>query len=527
MKKRDKKQLMEIEGTEGVAKKKKKRKKAPVIIAIVVIVFIVIQVASCALMPEAGAVVTTTTAFRGDLQESISTSGTVSGEEQKVLFAPVGGRLAEVYVAAGDAVKTGDMLISYDMEEAEDRMQQAALQQTKSTASYQSAMANSSESQAKLNEANHNLGVLNEQIKNQKAYLTDLQNELSDSLRGTNNALANQSYELNSQSTELQRQLALLDKNAADYVTRYADLQKQLQDVNLQLAQTQLLQSTASNSDYVAEMELKIAEAQEQLAGFEKYKAEMETQKASNENTVLDSYGKQQYSADKELASMTYEAAEEDYYTAKQGIVAEFDGIVTACTAVQGSTVTDGMQLLTLESSNDVKVSFNASKSDVEKLAIGQKAAITISGNSYEGEVSKINRMATLSASNTPMVGVEVHISNPDDRIILGLDAKLTVYTNKAEGALLIPVEVINADKDGDFLYVVENNVVVRKPITCGISSDTYTEVLEGITEEDEIIVTSYTALEEGMAVTVMEEELMQQLEGSTDSALSVSVTTE
>lgn len=527
MKKKDKNQLIETEGTDGVAKRKKKRRKAPVIILIIVVIYIVIQVASCALAPETGAVVTTTTAFRGDLQESISTSGMVSGEEQKVLFAPVSGKLSEVYVAAGDAVKAGDMLISYDMKEAEDRLQQATLQQTKSNASYQSAMANNSENQAKLNEANHNLGVLNEQIKNQKAYLTDLQDELNDSLRGTNNALANQSYELNSKSTDLQKQIAMLDINAADYATKYADLQKQLQDVNQQLAQTQLLQSTASNSDYVAEMEKKIAEAQEQLSGFEKYKAEMESQKATSESTVLNSYGKQQYSADKELASLTYEAAEEDYYTAKQGIVAEFDGIVTTCTAVQGSTVTDGMQLLTLESSNDVKVSFYASKSDVEKLAIGQEANITISGNSYEGTVSKINRMATMSASNTPMVGVEVHISNPDDRIILGLDAKLTVYTNKAEGALLIPVEVINADKDGDFLYVAENNVVVRKPITCGISSDTYTEVLEGITEEDEIIVTSYTTLEEGMAVTVMQEDIMQQLEGSTNSGTSVSVTSE
>lgn len=525
MKRRDKNQL--LEGTEGVVQKKKKRKKAPVIIAIIVIIFVVIQVASCALMTETGAVVTTTAAFRGDLQESISTSGTVSGERQRVLFAPVNGKIAEVYVAAGDAVKTGDVLISYDMKEAETRLQQATLQQTKSTASYQSAMANNGESQAKLNEANHNLGVLNEQIKNQKAYLTKLQDELSESLRGTNNALANLSYELNVESTDLQKQIAALDKNAADYAAKYADLQKKLQDVNQQLAHTQMQQSTAGNSDYVAEMEKKIAEAQEQLSGFEKYKAEMESQKASSENTVLDSYGKQQYSADKELASMTYKAAEEDYYIAKQGIVAEFDGIVTACTAVQGSTVTDGMQLLTLESSSDVKISFNASKSDVEKLAIGQKAAVIISGNSYEGEVSKINRMATLSASNTPMVGVEIHISNPDDRIILGLDAKLTVYTNKAESALLIPVEVINADKDGDFLYVVEEGVIVRKPITCGISSDTYTEVLEGITEEDQIVVTSYSTLEEGMAVTVMEEQAMQQLEGASNSGLSVSVTTE
>ena len=98
-----------------------------------------------------------------------------------------------------------------------------------------------------------------------------------------------------------------------------------------------------------------------------------------------------------------------------------------------------------------------------------------------------------------------MHLTEVDDNIILGMDAKVTVYTKKAENTLLIPVEVINADRDGDFLYVAENGVVVKKQIVCGISTDTYTEVLEGITEEDQIITGSYVGnLEEGMAVTVL-----------------------
>ena len=222
--------------------------------------------------------------------------------------------------------------------------------------------------------------------------------------------------------------------------------------------------------------------------------------------STLNGYQSQAYAADKDLAQLTYQEAQEQYDAAKKGIVADFDGIVTECTGVSGASVTEGAQLITLETSQNVKVSFDASKSDVAKLAIGQKVDITISGNKYEGEIAKINRMATLNASNTPMVGVEVHLTNPDDKIILGLDAKLTVHTNSAQDTLLIPVEAINADKNGDFLYVIENGMVVKRAITCGISSDEYTEVLDGITEEDQIIVNSLTgvSLEEGMAVTAV-----------------------
>ena len=62
----------------------------------------------------------------------------------------------------------------------------------------------------------------------------------------------------------------------------------------------------------------------------------------------------------------------------------------------------------------------------------------------------------------------------------------------------------IESDKEGDFLYVVENGVVAKRPVVCGISTDSYTEIVEGLSEDDVIILTALTTLEEGMTVTVM-----------------------
>ena len=484
--------------------KKKKRKKAPIIIAIIVILFLVIRIVSCAISGDAGVMVSTTTAFRGDIEQSVSTSGKVVSEEKEILFAPVSGRLSEINVAAGDAVKAGDVLMTYDMDQMEERLQEATLQQTKSSASYNSTMTENSKSQAKLNEANTNLAVLDQQLTDYKAYLKELQDKLSKSQRETQRQLSEESYNLSRKSADLNKELQ-------DGVTaeRAAEINKELQNISSDQARNSYVQSIASSSDYVVNMQNEIASVQEHITECENYKAQMQSQKGTSEGTILNGYQSQAYAADRDLAQLTYKEAEEQYYSAKKGIVADFDGIVTECTGVSGAGVTEGAQLITLESSNNVKVTFDASKSDVAKLAVGQKVDVTISGNKYEGEISKINRMATLNASNTPMVGVEVHLTNPDDKIILGLDAKLTVHTNSAQNTLLIPVEAINADKNGDFLYVMENGMVVKKPVTCGISSDEYTEILDGITEEDQIIVNSLTgvSLEEGMAVTAVPQE--------------------
>ncbi len=484
---------------------KKKRKKAPVIIAVIAILLIVIRMVSCAFPGNAGVMVSTTNAFRGDIEENVSTSGKVASEEKEILFAPVSGRLSEINVAAGDAVKAGDVLMTYDMDQMEERLQEATLQQTKSSASYNSTMTENSKSQAKLNEANTNLTVLDQQLADYKAYLKELQDKLSTSQRETQRQLSEESYELSRKSADLSKEL----QDSSTSADRAKEINKELQDISASQARNSYVQSIASSSDYVVNMQNEIASVQEHITECENYKAQMQSQKGTSESTILNGYQSEAYAADRDLAQLTYKQAEEQYYSAKKGIVADFNGIVTECTGVSGASVAEGAQLITLESSENVKVTFDASKSDVAKLAIGQKVDVTISGSKYEGEIAKINRMATLNASNTPMVGVEVHLTNPDDKIILGLDAKLTIHTDSAQNTLLIPVEAINADKNGDFLYVVENGMVVKKAITCGISSDEYTEVLEGITEEDEIIVSSLTgaSLEEGMAVTAVPEQ--------------------
>ncbi len=465
---------------------KKKRKKLPIIIAVIAVVLIAFRVAAGMGAAQPGAYVTTISAVRGDLQESISTSGTVMSEEVKVIFAPVSGTLAEVNVEAGNAVKAGEQLISYDMDKMEKTLRQSALQLEKSMAGYDNAVARDSQNQAELREATINLGVLNQQIEDNKAYLKVLQDNLSQSQRETSNALAAESF-------ELQRRLQELTPGTKEY-----------EEVSAEIARNSYIQQIAGSSDYVAQMQKEIGDVQERIAEYEEYKARMESQKTTSEAAMMNSYDKTQQDVDNELANLSYQETEEEYYIAKKGIVAEFDAIVTECSAISGAGVNSGMQLLTLENSQKLKISFDASKYDIEKLELGQKADVVISGRTYQGEVSKINRMAVRNASNTPMVGVEIHLTDADDTIILGMDAKLTIYTKKAENALLIPVEAINADREGDFLYVIENGVVVRRSIVCGISSDVYAEVKEGLTEQDEIILTSYSDLEEGMAVTVI-----------------------
>ena len=101
-------------------------------------------------------------------------------------------------------------------------------------------------------------------------------------------------------------------------------------------------------------------------------------------------------------------------------------------------------------------------------------------------------------------MGVDVGIDNPDENIFLGVEAKVYVHMAKAEGVVTVPIEVINSDREGDFVYVEENGVVAKRRITVGISSDSASEVKEGLSEGDNVIMANGMEFEEGTAVTAM-----------------------
>ena len=133
---------------------------------------------------------------------------------------------------------------------------------------------------------------------------------------------------------------------------------------------------------------------------------------------------------------------------------------------------------------------------------------IDISGKEYEGTVTKINKMATPNSSGVPMVAARVHIDNPDSNVYLGIEARLKITTAQRQDALLVPVEAVNIDNDGNFCYIIENGALVKKYITTGISSSDYIEVTDGLSEKEEVVTSAVMDmdLEEGMEVTPMSE---------------------
>lgn len=486
MSEEEKKIKKEKKPLDKAAKKKRRRIIFGCIAGVLVIAFIVMKVTAG---EEPQAIVSTANAWTGEIEEVINTSGTVTTLETKNYFSDVDVKIAEVSVKAGDAVKAGDVLITYDAEALTRKEELAQLSAQSQEGSYKNTVQNNNATLGDLNEANINLEVLDQQIEDTEAYIKNLEAKIE------------------KKKSDLAYFGTLLQITVLEYQDKQAkgNFSKEDEDTYLELQkQVQLNTYEQQNNEEIRGWQDELEVYNDMLAGYKEYRSEMKSQKSSAEAGKMNAGAKEELEANKQTKEIETEDTLKSLETAKSGVMAEFDGVVTEISAVEGGSVPVGGALLKLESTEDVMVRISVTKYDLDKIAVGQSTRISIGNKDYQGEVSKINKMAETNNSGAAVVGTEIMITNPDSDLILGVEAKVIISTAKEENAVLVPVSAVNIDLDGEFVFVVEENILVKKSVVTGISSDLYMQIKEGLSDGEQVVTDVSAGLSEGMTVMAM-----------------------
>ena len=498
MRKKEKK-AKNMEGAKGTPKRKKKWLK--IVIPAVIVLFLIMRSVISSRNAAAGIPVYTQAVSTGDIDTRLSISGKVMAEESTTFFAPAEAKVEEIEVTKGDIVKAGDVLLCFDKEAVAYAKQKSELEGKISSADYNSTVQYNNEQRAKLTQAEADIATYQAAVDRYEQYIDDLTNGITDvtALKRADLYAKIYSTEKEMNGYDLAMQIPEDDTDFDDLTRKKVEKQNELNKLNNELS---LL------SDYKTDYgwEEMLTQAKKDLADYEELLTEAKSAKSSAEAALENGTKMAGYELNREKAVLESEDAQKKYEKALNGFTAGFNGVVSELAVEEGAPVQEGTKCLVLESIDNVCVEFQASKYALETLAIGQPAEITISGKSYTGSVTKINHIAEENTSGTATVAARVHIDNPDENIYLGLDAKLKILTASEKGVLQAPVEAVNMDSQGAFCYLIENDVLVKKYVTIGISSETYIQILDGLSQGQEIVTAAVSGmgLDEGMAVTGM-----------------------
>lgn len=518
---------------------------------------------------ETSASVEAVTAEVGDVTQEVDASGTVESNETKTYFSPVNAKIDKMDFEVGDSVKKGTQLITYNLEDLEKEDQKAELNQKSGELDYENTVKKSNKAVDKQAAAAASVDELQAMVDSQEAYVYDLKEQLSQAQLDAQNDAQAQVEQAQEEAQEAAQQAkeeyeaqmeeysenvaaakealtkaeakvqeclkakreaeraykkdpdnsalsSALDEATYDYedaVAAKTDAQSNLQEVKAQIPtmDTDSTAMTGGGSETgttvmvdTSDLEVAIEQASSDLAELQ---SELATKKAEAEAdpNALTEEEKEKMKITNNLAEMETKTAKELVIEGKKGIQAEFNGVISDSKVVEGATTTQGMEMFTIKSLDNVSVDLNISKYDYDKLDEGQKAVITIGDYTYKGTVTKISRIATPNEKGAATISVSVDIDNPDDNIFIGVDAKATIHAKEAKNVVTVPVEVVNIGKEGSFCYVIEDGVIVKKNVKTGISSDTKVEIKKGLKKGDQVL-TDIGDHEEGDAVTATEE---------------------
>jgi len=498
--------------------KKQKRRKWFLIggAATVLLLIIIISAVVSAISKNMPMTVFTTAPVRGDLESVINASGTLESQKIVNYYAP-GSILVAENVSLGDKVSTGDILVVFEEEDFAFVLREAELQDQITNNTYQSSLSNYDEYKADLATAKANISKYQELVLAQKAVVDDLTANITDA-----NAV---------KIAELETNIYKAQKNIADY-TYYVKNWQSL-GMTAEAAQTyqgyivenenninawtfEINQLTGGVGAYYEQKAL--TEAKQVLADYEAELEKAKAQKEACEKAMGNSYDAENIVLNGELTTMRTGQAYDELVSCQEGIEAEFDGVITACNIESGAKTVAGSVMITLSSLEEVKVTFSITKSNLKEVELGQKAIVEVLDKEYEATVTRINSIATAGTNGSAGIMVEVSLDNPDSSIYLGLDAKVKLTTASKTDVIMLPVEAVSADKEGEFVYLVVDGIVEKRYITLGISSDEYVEIVEGLEETDQVITMISSEIEEGMPVMAMPQvsdaELEAMMEG-------------
>ncbi len=193
-------------------------------------------------------------------------------------------------------------------------------------------------------------------------------------------------------------------------------------------------------------------------------------------------------------------------------VKAPMGGKITSISVKTGELVSSAMPLLSILDTDELFVKTGISEKDIASIHIGQEAEIFIdafSGDSFLGEVASKGVMVDPGSKT---MEIKIKIVNPHIDIPVGMFARANILIANNPDTLIIPSTALTRRSEGLHVFVLDedDDTVRKRSINTGITQGNQVEVIEGLQEDEIIVILGNIALEEGDRVRIANREVVE-----------------
>ena len=197
-------------------------------------------------------------------------------------------------------------------------------------------------------------------------------------------------------------------------------------------------------------------------------------------------------------------------------ITAPFAGVVTQRYANLGALMqagtnssTQAMALVKLAQDDVFRLVIPVPESEVPYIHLGDPVDVRIPAmnRTFPGKVARFSEDVR---SDTRTMHTEVDVANTNRLLVEGMYAEATLRLDRKNAALVVPLQAIDHQGEASNVLVVSPaNRIEQRPVTLGIQNAGFAEVLSGLTDGEQVVVSDRGALKSGEAVLPKNVDLM------------------
>lgn len=292
-------------------------------------------------------------------------------------------------------------------------------------------------------------------------------------------------------------------------------------DLDEKLASSRLMAERSTNSINVAKAQLVQAQSQVKTisSSYHRYSElhakgfvsqEMLDAKL-NEKTValaaLDAATASLASANRDRSKAQSDAAGIENLRNQTKLRSPVGGIVTEKLLEQGATVVPGQTVLQVIAPTDLWIKTRIDQKQAGMIRAGQKTNIVLRSHPQTSVLGTVDRVDLISDAVTEERIVNVSFAAPEISTSLGEYAEVTIKLPVLEKSRSIPTAAVKHINQQDGVWVLQNSSAKFRLVKIGIATlDGRTQILDGLSEGDEVIVYSQQAIKEELKLKVVPE---------------------
>ena len=170
-------------------------------------------------------------------------------------------------------------------------------------------------------------------------------------------------------------------------------------------------------------------------------------------------------------------------------IYAQLDGIVTTLNYKVGDTVADGKPLCIVGELDEITMTVPVSAADIGSVSVGQKVNIYVDAYAEQKFTGTVKERL-LVANDNGEYPVTISVDPGEQMLLPGMKAYATIILKEKTDVLTLSNKAITLENGQQYVLVRdENGELVRKQIVTGFSDGRVSEILDGLSENEVVIV--------------------------------------